>query len=334
MKNRIQSLLVICMVLIGWQISAQSIVLETQKAPYIALADRGNPTILYGKYFIQDTAFSFELPFPITINQTKYTTLWASTRGKLTTANPSDGYPLDVLSVIDANLQGSWGDETETILSSMVINTAPERIFIIEWKDFYFREFEGFFDHLNVQIWLYEKDGKIEYHYGKSDLELIYARYVEDTLGHFGGYVGMGTMHSKTNYEGVWLYGDSTSPQIINFIPEADYRIGKYRLGIPKDSTVYVFAKQDPLGNLAEKTTNEIEFKQPTPSNIELTVSNKYLNRSVFVYNLSGQLIKKDALRKPQINIDLGSVQAGFYQVSIPLEGGRFWSHKFFIPNK
>ncbi len=308
----------------------QGIVLEVQKAPFQYLSDRGTPVLVTDTYFETDTSYEVTLPYAITYQGNTYNKVWLTSRGQIAFSNPESGYPIEVISPFESNFQASLSEDPKSTVSYMVMGKAPERIIAFEWRDYYFKGLDGVFDHINMQAWVYEKGEKIEFRYGYSETELMYPNYLEDSIGHFGGVLGVGSILAKDTYEGNWFFGDSVSPQIINVIRD-DEKVGKYRLGFPPDSTVFVITPENPLSSSEPIQGVSITFSRPSTHLITLDiVAKETINTSYYLYDINGHLYQRGFVKEPKVSIDVSKLEAGIYQISVPLRNGNIWSHKFY----
>jgi len=161
---------------------------------------------------------------------------------------------------------------------------------------------------LNFQIWFYEADKSIEYHYGNHNItdinmlndegmSVIYFGY-EDNANIQAGYVD-GTIASTT-------YTETTDPTA------EPTNLG----GLPAANTVYRFA----VNPLAVKDHEKIEFSMfPNPTNdvLNLTFS-EAINKPYSVYDLMGREVLKGSLNNTtDAQINVGTLQKGSYILRI-----------------
>ncbi len=310
---------------------AQNLELEVQRAPYQFLSEIGDPILINDAYFTKDTAWELDLPFAIKLNEKTYSKMWISSRGRLCTSNPKEGYPFDVISIFESNFQASLAENPKSTLSYLIMNDAPERILVIEWRGYYFQEFEGVFDSLNMQLWIYEKGGKYEFHYGPHDVELIYSDYRTFGNGHFGGISGIGTVNNKNEYEGYWFYGDSLSPQIINVIKD-DAKVGNYRIGFAPDSTVYVITPEKTTGSGVHSEESDIRMMKEEGTRYIMEISTAdLLPAQYYLYELNGRIVQSGKLTHLHTALELSGLAKGIYQITLSLPGHRLWTQRFFL---
>lgn len=161
---------------------------------------------------------------------------------------------------------------------------------------------------LNFQIWFYEADKSIEYHYGSHNItntnmlndvgmSAIYFGY-EDGTNIQAGYAD-GTIANTTYTE---TTDPNAEPTNLNALPAAN--------------TVYRFA----LNPLAVKDQDKIEFSMfPNPTNDVLNLTfPEAVNKPYSVYDLTGREVLKGSLSNAtQAQINVGTLQKGSYILRI-----------------
>lgn len=196
------------------------------------------------------------------------------------------------------------------------------RIFKLEWRNAgFYDEFTSRFttyDYINMQLWIYEATGNIEYHFGPNSISwgpIVY----EDSLG---------AHHSLIPT--LLLSDGSMSPNSISLIGNADnpnaIKGPQYRKvdGTPSNGTVYRFING---GTVSLKEFNENKEKllsiypNPATNSISLSIDqNELISNVVSIYNTSGKLI---SIRGFESNISINELDQGIYFIEATTNNGK-----------
>lgn len=212
--------------------------------------------------------------------------------------------------IMDRNVTGTGSGVSP--ISYKVDGTSGNRILKIEVKN---AGLEMEFDatgttnlFLNYQIWFYEADKSIEYHYGNHNVtsagslndqsvSYIFVSH-DDGTNATGGFVD-GTIASPTYTE---VTNPTANPTNLNALPAAN--------------TVYRFA----LNPLAVKDQEKIEFVMfPNPANDVLNLTfPEAVNKPYSVYDLIGREVLKGSLNNTtETQINVSTLQKGSYILRI-----------------
>lgn len=218
-------------------------------------------------------------------------------------------YPVTAF-IMDRNF--SFSGASQSPISYKVEGTAGNRILKLEIKNagMEMEEMSSTIStlYLNYQIWFYEVDNSIEYHYGNhniTDLSMLNDEaYSTVILAHM----------SDTNFQGGYIDGTIANPTYTESNNPDDEPVGLD--AVPAPNTVYRFA----LNPLAVKDQEKIEFSMfPNPTNdvLNLTLP-ETVNKPYSVYDLMGREVLKGSLNNTtQAQINVGTLQKGSYILRI-----------------
>lgn len=199
-------------------------------------------------------------------------------------------------------------------VSLKVEGDAGSRIVKMEWKNAGFFDDDTEADFINFQLWLYEEDSAIEYHYGPSSVNNIAGSY--EGIG--GPIVALVTGFDGNTEEltdtAYLLSGSPTAPVVNTF--GAGENTGDDAIAIEgtiPDGTVYRFAD---ASLSIENVVNTLTVQAyPNPTADYLTINTNTATFSADVYSTTGQLVlkKTDAVD----GIDMSSLKAGIYFLNV-----------------
>lgn len=214
-----------------------------------------------------DEVFQFTLPFNFTFFDQTFNTLYIDGGFATFTYERVDlgnGQFIENLAgyemyVYDSEIYG--GDASP--ISYTTEGTAGNRILKVQWKNCAFEPDENGTDYANFQLWLYENDGKLEYHYGPISVS------GSDSYG----YPAEGPTVSILNgdgTQGIILTGSPSNPTVNSPGTATDI----FMTDSPSEETVYVFTRSAATGTLS--ATEDAGIKVfPNPFKDKLTVSNE-----------------------------------------------------------
>lgn len=188
-----------------------------------------------------DSIFTIPLDFPFTIGRKTVNTIYLKFDGVISADTSST--TMDGIVFIDADLQDRGGIDMKQSLSPVSYKTegsGGNRICKIEVANAGFYDERDQFgtmdDYVNVQVWLYEQDSKLELHYGPSKISNPTYYF----LNGVGPLVGFAKEFSYLESSGLvyTLAGNPDSPTLDSFsLSIAGYTLNDY----PKHGTVYTF---------------------------------------------------------------------------------------------
>ena len=208
-------------------------------------------------------------------------------------------------------------------ISSITTGSSGNRIFKIEFKNFgYSGEFEDFGttkDYGNVQIWIYEKGGIMEVHYGNIGITSN-APY----KGLSGFYVFVGKLNLlNQKLIGIALDGDQANPQI-NKMNNA--LVNGVLIGHPELGRVYKF---EIPASASTESINQLKariYPQPACDFLNVELAERSGTTNLKIHSISGELISDGILENG--SIDIRSFRNGLYVLTIEQNG--IESHRLF----
>lgn len=205
-------------------------------------------------------------------------------------------------------------------VSFKIEGATGNRIAKIEWKNAGFFSDDSELDFVNFQLWLYENDNSIEYHYGPSSVNNIADSY--EGLG--GPLVGLITgFETETGaiVDTSYLLSETpTDPTLVTLQAGSGELDNPVALNATIPSgTVYRFA--DP--SLSTEDIRTVTVKSyPNPTSDFLNIQTGASQFSVSVYSSLGQLVLNE--KNISEGIDMSSLESGIYFVSISTTQGIF----------
>ena len=195
------------------------------------------------------------------------------------------------------------------------------RILKIEWKNAgFYEELEANLtlnDFVNVQCWIYESDGCIEYRMGPT------VAAPTSYYGSDGPVIGLGYFDNASEFFdwGYYLIGQAGNPNIINdFEPMSN---------TPTDGTVYRFCPSPIVVSSKDVELNKTTFEViPNPAEDIIQLALNGLSASnVQVYNMMGQEMAITEINSNS-SISIAHLNAGLYLIQVETEEG-ILSQKF-----
>ena len=127
---------------------------------------------IYGTTSNDEQVFNnLDLGFTFTYGGVAYTKVSIATNGFIgmgasvtSSTSPISSSYLNLISAMGGDLQGQTGSE----IGTKVLGSSPNRVFVIQWKNYKYYGSSNAGDTLNFQIRLYETSNKIEFCYGNN----------------------------------------------------------------------------------------------------------------------------------------------------------------------
>lgn len=208
----------------------------------------------------------------------------------------------------------SFQGPSQSPISYEVVGTAGNRILKLEMKNAGW-EPEEFLSsistlYMNFQVWLYEADNSIEFHYGSHNLTET------DNL------VGLG--YANEEDEVIWagfVSGDITNPTYDEITDVDD--VPAELSAIPAPNTIYRFE----VNPLSVRDQEKVQFSVfPNPTTEVLNVAfEENINKEYTIYDRSGRYVLSGAVdntNNTQINVS--SLQSGTYILKIGATVNKF----------
>lgn len=265
-----------------------------------------------------DPNYTIPVGFDFTICGNTYQTIYFSGFGSggmlATSQNPTDN--LAIISPIAqdiVDLGDMWGT-SQSPLSYQTVGSPGNRILKIEWKNV------GFWgnptDYLNFQVWFYENNNSIAYHYGPSSVTNTMA--FEGETGPIVFFFPLINLNTGVLFEtGYGLVGNPSNPTLVVLDPNNPPSSGSSNAlnGMIPPGTIYTFTPD----NLSVESNENMVFSVfPNPAKNVLTfkTNTAFGKYSVQFFTLTGQNVKTFSdIKNNKINIsDLAS---GIYFVKV-----------------
>lgn len=222
--------------------------------------------------------------------------------------------------IIDSNPTGDLGASP---ISYIIEGEPGQRIAKIEWRDAaFFDEFSESgttANRLTFQVWLYEGSNIIEYRYGPNSIKN------EDIAYFLGGpMVGLAKNISVADFtfETYWfLGGDPSAPFVTPFtdnngIPSANILLNAT---LP-EGLVYRFTPS--FVNVAEIPAEADLLLYPVNAGDVINVNWSGQKIQANIYDISGRLTGTVQINNGVQQLDIASLQAGTYLLSVPNDTG------------
>tara|TARA_R110002049_G_scaffold171016_3_gene337613 strand:- start:6194 stop:7189 length:996 start_codon:yes stop_codon:yes gene_type:complete len=232
--------------------------------------------------------------------------------------------PIIGLSSADIIDRGAFSTSQTSLspISTKVEGASGNRIFKLEFRN------AGFYgdldddgistDFINMQLWIYENSGDIEYHFGPSNVSQPLLAY--DTVGAVHSLIpNVDIFNGQVSPNSILLEGPANNP--------IAYKDSSFRVvtGTPASGTVYRFINGGSV-SLKElvKNADQLTFEVfPNPAvdfislNLELT---DLISNVVSIYNMKGQLVSIKGFEK---RINLSDLNQGTYFIEAITNEGR-----------
>src|SRR5690554_6079747 len=208
----------------------------------------------------------------------------------------------------------SFQGPSQSPISYEVVGTTGNRILKLEMKNAGW-EPEAFFSsvstlYINLQVWLYETDNSIEYHYGPRNITET------DILVGFG--------YANEEDEEIWagfVSGDVTNPTYDEITDEND--VPAELSTFPAPNTIYRFE----VNPLSVKDQEKVEFSVfPNPTTAILNVSfEENINKEYTVYDMTGRYVLSGTVNNENsTQIDVSALRSGTYILKIGATVNKF----------
>jgi hypothetical protein len=319
-------LLLTSVVLFVWNTKAQTYGYVTTSATY---TDLTNSTSINNGQVWDDPDTSIAVGFTYQLFGNNYDSLYfgLGVGASLTPTKNLMSNPLPIIFLSSADIidrgENSPNQVSLSPISYRTEGTVGSRIFKLEYKN------AGFFDELysgsgtstqfiNMQLWIYESSGDIEYHFGPSNVtqpSLVY-----DSVGAVHALIpNLDYLNQVISTNSILLEGPADNPT-----PFKDSTL-RVVTGTPSNGTVYRFinggsVSVKELVKNADQLTFEL-FPNPVVDfitmNLEVT---DLISNVISIYNTNGQLVSIKGFEK---RINLSDLSQGTYFVEAITKEGR-----------
>jgi hypothetical protein len=210
-------------------------------------------------------------------------------------------------------LDRSFGDGTnkpKSPISYLLVDTAPNRILKIEWRNAGYLEeimdtnITKKTNFINLQLWLYETTNNIEIHWGAHNVtipEIIYA-------GETGPYIGLNNDIALKYYT---LTGDSTKPKIT---PQPFGFIN----GTPPNGMIYKF-DAGYINSIADQKSNIYSvYPNPVRDVLQIRMPDNRERLIITIFNMQGKEIMTSQFSNTNhVHLNVNALDQGIYLLKI-----------------
>ena len=231
---------------------------------------------------------------------------------------------------VDLTDRGLLDNTSLSSITYRVTGTAPNRIGIIQWKNAGYSgdiQDDNVSDYFtNFQLWLYEKDGTLETHYGPGSQELKPGDDIELLTSVILVQHYFYDEESDTTGFEDWYYL-SGSPADPNFkrLEGNELTDDHYSLeGIPNSGTVYRFTASGTTGLFSpDLTTVSLSvFPNPTTDRINLSLPKELRGRVTRLEIFDGMGHRVRDLASVPTFVGLGDLPVGLYHLRMTTDAG------------
>ncbi|MDT8308289.1 MAG: T9SS type A sorting domain-containing protein [Bacteroidales bacterium] len=208
--------------------------------------------------------------------------------------------------------RGALTGISQSPISYILEGIAGNRIFKLEWKNAGFYDEEDSLgtmnDYINFQLWLYEADNKIEFHYGPHMITDPFINYYGET----GAIIGLADYDFTDIY---LLQGNPANPTMVDSIA--------FLNGTPANGTIYRFSKFG-TGVAHGNPVENILTVMPNPAQQQFVVKTGSTNakRSIRLIDSYGRVVKVVSdFQTDEVIIDRAGLVNGTYFVVLVEDG-------------
>jgi len=172
-------------------------------------------------------------------------------------------------------------------------------------------------DYINMQMWIYESNGNIEYHFGASNVTQPFLDYDGSGPSH-GLSPSIDIPTAKLSNNSILLTGLANSPNAV--IDSTYIKVN----GTPPNGTVYRFINGGTVSVKELLQSNQINlaiYPNPTTQAVSMNIDqNDLISNIVSIYNMNGQLV---SIKEYQSNIEVSELNNGTYFLEVFTKEGR-----------
>lgn len=255
----------------------------------------GSTEIMPGNKFYDTLALGFD----VELNGFRNDTLYINTYGTVSLGAPGSGADAFYAEMID-------GKQHYTITG-----TPGDRLVIVEFKDTKFGHDFSSSDFTNFQLWIYEKDGVVEMHYGNIVVNNPDFSYYYQNGG------------PAVGFSGQQLKGAPTSP-----VADTGYH---YLSGTPANGLIYRFTPKGlDIGNTLSKRESVNIYPNPGNGIINITpIAKTWENYTVNVFDASGRHVAHRVVSGRQNLVDISNEEPGMYFINVIHNGQTIGSFSY-----
>jgi hypothetical protein len=306
----LKTLTVLSCVLVSMATVAQSYYKFTKaNEPYVELT---GGTLLTNSFTVDN--YIIQLPHPIkTFDKLSGAELQIGKNAYITTTGPTHSFAYDPLT-----MSLSKNDNTSSLTYSITPTTNNDTVVTVQWKNMKLDSGNAG-DYTNMQCKIYFNSGTVEFFYGPS--VVTSPKFADSSLDNLVGVFFL-SQNFNIAYDYNWVYGDANNPKV-SHNPQQQV----WLQGLPANGTVYRFSRIGTTG--ISPITNNLFSVYPNPASTSISVSSPTGNaQKATVYNTIGQTMLATPLSALNQDIDISSLPAGIYFITIDSPAGQS-SHKF-----
>lgn len=229
---------------------------------------------------------------------------------------PDDTYPVCrispcMLDIIDG--QYDIEGKADSDIRYEIEGPPGNQVFKLEWSNVaFYNEGDPYSMRLNVQMWLYQSTGIVEFRYGPRT-ELDY-NVILDYSG-----VPVMFMRNVNINDGTWeaaqaLLGTPTDPEFTDIQSAFDLNDSPYLSALPDDGVVYTFSPLIVQVEEQEKSVNV--FPNPVDEFLYIELEG-YTKQNWQLTNGQGQLVLSGQTQGTLERVDVSNLPAGVYFLNI-----------------
>lgn len=211
--------------------------------------------------------------------------------------------------ICDALLRWLDSIDNTSKISYKIEGSSGNKILKVQWKNLKIRTGQAG-NYVNLQIWLYQKDGMVEYRYGPSSANNA-SGYSQSTGPSVG--ISYSDFNFTKMYEKIWIHGTPPNIQIDSAHNASFPNIS----GVPANGTVYRFIPKASASVRAVKKDMGITV-YPNPADKEIVISLTTTTKETLklsLLDMNGKLIREYYLKQgsSMLSIPSAKLSAGTY---------------------
>lgn len=215
--------------------------------------------------------------------------------------------------ICDALLRWLDSIDNNSKISYKIDGSSGNKILKVQWKNVKIRTGAAG-NYVNLQIWLYQKDGMVEYRYGPSSASNA-SGYVQSTGPSVG--ISYSDFNFTKMYEKIWIHGTPPNIQIDSAHNASFPNI----FGVPANGTVYRFISKQSASVTSVKNERDIRI-YPNPADKEIIITraaNANETLKISLLDLNGRLLNDYNMNAgaKQLSIPSSQLPAGMYNLHI-----------------
>jgi len=312
MKNMLSYLC--CILIVSSTAFAQSSYnFKYQVEPYYNLA---NAIDLNQGLVWDNPNYSIHLPFEFTLLDKKINSLKLNANKGAVLNNHNLDIEIDLFTVdiCDGSLNSTTDNVNDDGGVSVISYKVDDRVdgehsLVIEWKKVALNRDVDRGYYLNFQVWFYEKDQKIEFRFGPTNIpndEMAMIQLIPGIL--------QTSAVNKQDKKGYLLGNTANNPELYYYHSDLHPGIKRF-VGIPKPGTVYTFSPKSADASMERNLAdaNQLIVRQNISEN-EIYIDNKS-NKTVSyqIIDLQGKVVLKGESSNARILINLAQLNNGMY---------------------